>query len=100
MKNFIVNFISTTTLILMITVLGIFGIAIWNEINSNEGKTNVSDFKTVISSTNDTLDKKIETPNIIDVTIGKLTGTSTEKIDYSYEIIDNYFVTKLVIKLD
>lgn len=95
MKNFIVNFILTTTLILMITVLGIFGITIWNEINSNEGKTNVSDFKTVISNTNDTLDKKIETPNIIDVTIGKLTGTSTEKIDYSYIDVDKHFYNQL-----
>ena len=92
MKSKFSTFIISIVLILITFIMILFGIIFYNELKNMEISVDPENFKTIISSEN-TIDKDIETPEIIE---NPFDGNSeTEEVDYSSVNIDKYFYNQL-----
>lgn len=97
----IVSFIMTIVIILIIAIIIIFGMVIWQNINNVEDNGQVLNFVSTLTEEDyqtDTIDKDVQTPDIIESTIQKFQGLGTteeNKNDYSEVIVDKYFYNQL-----
>lgn len=98
MKSRFATIIISFIIILIITVMGIFGIIIFQEIQSKYTSIEPENFETIISE-NDTIQKDINIPNILENPLDKITdGNSNQNnanIDYSNINVDKYFYNQL-----
>ena len=100
MKDKFTMLIMTFIVIAIFGVIGMFGVIIYNEINETD-KSNalseVAEFKTSSINTNDTVEKNIETPKIIEKNpLDELSKNNIENSenDVNYDnIVVNKFIT-------
>lgn len=96
MKSRFTTFIMGIILILIMCVLGIFGMMIWEEIEIADTDVNAEDFQTVLSETPGAVDKNIETPEIIENPLDSIRDSNNlKKVDYSNVSINKYFYNQL-----
>lgn len=103
MKDKFTMLIMTFIVIAIFGVIGMFGVIIYNEINETD-KSNalseVAEFKTSSINTNDTVEKNIETPKIIEKNpLEELSKNNIEnsKNDVNYDniVVNKYFYNQL-----
>lgn len=98
MKSKFATIIISFIIILIIVVMGVFGVIIFQEIQSMNTSIEPENFETVISE-NDTIQKDINAPNIIENPLDKITdendNQSNNNVDYSNINIDKYFYNQL-----
>ena len=98
MKSKFATFIMSIIIILIIGVIGLFGVIIFQEFQEMQTSVEPENFQTVISETPDTIDKNIETPEIItDNPLDNIQGGSSNvgQVDYSDVSVDKYFYNQL-----
>lgn len=95
MKSKFTSFIMTIVILLIISVLGLFGVIVWNEFVSWETDIQPENVKTVISEKPDTLEKEIKTPQIIDNPFNEIKDSENREVDYSNVTINKYFYNQL-----
>lgn len=103
MKDKFTMLIMTFIVIAIFGVIGMFGVIIYNEINETD-KSNalseVAEFKTSSINTNDTVEKNIETPKIIEKNpLEELSKNNIENsendINYDNIVVNKYFYNQL-----
>lgn len=103
MKDKFTMLIMTFIVIAIFGVIGIFGVIIYNEINETD-KSNalseVAEFKTSSINTNDTVEKNIETPKIIEKNpLDELSKNNIENsendVNYDNIVVNKYFYNQL-----
>ena len=103
MKDKFTMLIMTFIVIAIFGVIGMFGVIIYNEINEKE-KSNalseVAEFKTSSINTNDTVEKNIETPKIIEKNpLDELSKNNIENsendVNYDNIVVNKYFYNQL-----
>ena len=93
------SFIMTIIMILIITILGLFGIMIYQEITGENAGTQVQNFvstyKTMIDDMQD--EEKVTTPQIIESNVNSMSSTPTANTDVNYDTIqvNKYFYDQL-----
>lgn len=92
MKSKFSTFIISIVLILITFIMILFGIIFYNELKNMEISVDPENFKTIISSEN-TIDKDIETPEIIENPFDD--NSDIKEVDYSNVNIDKYFYDQL-----
>lgn len=96
MKSKFTTIIMTIITILIIFVLAVFGLIIIQEIQQTETTVGAELFHTVIEDRNDTIEKDIEIPQIIENSLGDIQDAdTTNKVDYSNVQVDKYFYNQL-----
>ncbi len=96
MKSKFTSFIMIIIIILILGVIGIFGMMIFGEIKSIETDIIPEDFQTVISDIQDTVDKNIETPKVIENPLDSIEDSNTRRnVDYSNVTVNKYFYNQL-----
>lgn len=96
MKSKFTSFIMIIIIILILGVIGIFGMMIFGEIKSIETDIIPEDFKTVISDTQNTVDKNIETPKVIENPLSSIQDSNiSTNVDYSNVTVNKYFYNQL-----
>ena len=92
MKSKFTSFIMIIIIILILGVIGIFGMMIFGEIKSIETDIIPEDFQTVISDIQDTVDKNIETPKVIENPLDSIQDSNiSTNVDYSNVTVNKYF---------
>ncbi len=103
MKDKFTMLIMTFIVIAIFGVIGMFGVIIYNEINETD-KSNalseVAEFKTSSINTNDTVEKNIETPKIIEKNpLDELSKNNIENsendVNYDNIVVNKYFYNQL-----
>jgi hypothetical protein len=103
MKDKFTMLIMTFIVIAIFGVIGMFGVIIYNEINETD-KSNalseVAEFKTSSINTNDTVEKNIETPKIIEKNpLEELSKNNIENsendVNYDNIVVNKYFYNQL-----
>ena len=103
MKDKFTMLIMTFIVIAIFGVIGMFGVIIYNEINETD-KSNalseVAQFKTSSINTNDTVEKNIETPKIIEKNpLDELSKNNIENsendVNYDNIVVNKYFYNQL-----
>ena len=103
MKDKFTMLIMTFIVIAIFGVIGMFGVIIYNEINETD-KSNalseVAEFKTSSINTNDTVEKNIETPKIIEKNpLEELSKNNIENsendVKYDNIVVNKYFYNQL-----
>lgn len=103
MKDKFTMLIMTFIVIAIFGVIGMFGVIIYNEINETD-KSNalseVAEFKTSSINTNDTVEKNIETPKIIEKNpLDELSKNNIENsendVNYDNIVVNKYFHNQL-----
>ena len=103
MKDKFPMLIMTFIVIAIFGVIGMFGVIIYNEINETD-KSNalseVAEFKTSSINTNDTVEKNIETPKIIEKNpLDELSKNNIENsendVNYDNIVVNKYFYNQL-----
>ena len=92
MKSKFSTFIISIVLVLITSIMILFGIIFYNELKNMEISVDPENFKTIISSEN-TIDKDIETPEIIENPFDD--NSDIKEVDYSNVNIDKYFYDQL-----
>lgn len=98
MKSKFATFIMSIIIILIVSVIGLFGVIIFQEFQKLQTSVKPENFQTVISETPDTIDKNIETPEIItDNPLDNIQDGSSNvgQVDYSDVSVDKYFYNQL-----
>lgn len=98
MKSKFATFIMSIIIILIVSVIGLFGVIIFQEFQKLQTSIKPENFQTVISETPDTIDKNIETPEIItDNPLDNIQDGSSNvgQVDYSDVSVDKYFYNQL-----
>ena len=96
MKNKFTAIIMTIITILIICVLVVFGLIFIEEFQRTETTVNPELFQTIIDNDLDTIEKNIETPEIIENSLnGIQDANNTSKVDYSSVQVDKYFYNQL-----
>ena len=96
MKNKFTAIIMTIITILIICVLVVFGLIFIEEFQRTETTVNPELFQTIIDNDLDTIEKNIETPEIIENSLnGIQDANNTSKVDYSSVQVDIYFYNQL-----
>lgn len=99
MKSKLASFIMILIFILIICVLGIFGIIIFQGIATIGTNVEPEDFETTISETIDTASvnitkENVETPKVVENPLNTIKD-SNKKVDYSSVSVDKYFYNQL-----
>lgn len=92
MKSKFSTFIISIVLVLITLIMILLGIIFYNELKNMEISVDPENFKTIISSEN-TIDKDIETPEIIENPFDD--NSDIKEVDYSNVNIDKYFYDQL-----
>ena len=92
MKSKFSTFIISIVLVLITLIMILLGIIFYNELKNMEIFVDPENFKTIISSEN-TIDKDIETPEIIENPFDD--NSDIKEVDYSNVNIDKYFYDQL-----
>ena len=92
MKSKFSTFIISIVLVLITLIMILLGIIFYNELKNMEISVDPENFKTIISSEN-TIDKDIETPKIIENPFDD--NSDIKEVDYSNVNIDKYFYDQL-----
>lgn len=102
MKSKFTSFIMIMIFILIICVLWIFGMMLFQEIQAIDTNIQPEDFQATIAETTgnygtiNTIDKNIETSQIIENPLDSIKDSnSSKKVDYSNVLIDKYFYNQL-----
>lgn len=97
MKSKFASFIMTIIMILIITILGIFGIMIYQEITGEDAAAQVQNFiSTYKTMVDDMQDKeKITTPQIIDSNVNEMPSTPNANVNYTTIQVNKYFYDQL-----
>ena len=99
MKSKFASFVMTIIMILIITILGIFGIMIYQEITGKDAGVKVQNFvatyQTIIDDIQD--EEKVTTPQIIDSNVNEMSNTPTANTNLNYNTvkINKYFYDQL-----
>ena len=99
MKSKFASFIMTIIMILIITILGIFGIMIYQEITGEDAAAQVQNFvstyKTMIDDMQD--EQKATTPQIIGSNVNEMSSTPTANTNVNYDTVqvNKYFYDQL-----
>ena len=96
MKSKIATFIISIIIILIVSVLGIFGMIIFQEIQDMATSIEPENFETTISD-NDTIDQDITIPKILENPFEKIRDRNNDNsnVDYSNVNVDKYFYNQL-----
>ncbi len=96
MKSKFTTIIMDIIIILIISILGIFGVIFWQELKQIETTAEPEAFQTVLSDNSNTIDRNIETPKIIENSLEQIKDEGiAKKIDYSSVTVDKYFYNQL-----
>lgn len=96
MKSKFTIVIMSFIIILIICVLAVFGLIFIEEFKRIETTVEPELFETIISDNSNTIEKNIETPQIIENTLDNIEDNNTyEKVNYSNIQIDKYFYNQL-----
>ena len=103
MKDKFTMLIMTFIVIAIFGVIGMFGVIIYNEINETDkgnALSEVAEFKTSSINTNDTVEKNIETPKIIEKNpLEELSKNNIENsendVNYDNIVVNKYFYNQL-----
>ena len=103
MKDKFTMLIMTFIVIAIFGVIGMFGVIIYNEINEKDkinALSEVAEFKTSSINTNDTVEKNIETPKIIEKNpLDELSKNNIENsendVNYDNIVVNKYFYNQL-----
>lgn len=97
MKNKFATIIMGMIILLIIGVIGIFGIIFYQEISELAVATEPENFQTVFSDTTNTIDLNLTTPPIIENPLDKIKegDTQVDQVDYSNVNINKYFYNQL-----
>ncbi len=101
MQSRLTTVILSVLFMLIISVFGLFGIILWNSFLKLETSAEPEEIKTIISETEETIDKDIKAPDIIEnpfsgiIDNEKQTQPQNENEDYSNKGIDKYFYNQL-----
>lgn len=99
MKSKFANFIMSIIIILIIAVVGIFGLIIWEEIKSLDIAQEPEKFETIASNKpKDEIDKQnIKTPNVVENNLEKLPelNQNNESTNYSQINVNKYLYNQL-----
>lgn len=94
MRSKFATFIICIVLVLIILIMILFGIIFFNELKEMQISAEPENFKTIISS-EETIHKDIETPEIIENPFGDISDDEDQEVDYSSVNIDKYFYNQL-----
>ena len=101
MKNGFASFIMTIVMILIIVVLGLFGVLIYQDIMGEDSSQIVENFVSTYNPVTDNSvqdSKKITTPQVVKDKINQIINSSSgtkEDINYSNVQINKYFYNQL-----
>lgn len=97
MKNKFPTIIMSFIIFLIISVFALFGFIFFQEFGQWETTVEPEYAQTIISENSNTINKDIETPQIIDNPLDDIQGDNTNigKVDYSGVKVDNYFYNQL-----
>lgn len=97
MRSTFASIIMSIVIFLIMSVFGIFGFILWNEIVNLEASIQPENIKTVISETTNTLDKDIKAPEILENPFEKIEheNKQSNEVDYSKVTINKYFYNQL-----
>jgi len=97
MKSKFATIIMGIIILLIIGVIGIFGMIFYQEIIGLEVATEPENFQTVFSDKTDTVDTNLETPQIIKNPLEDIQDGNTQisQVDYSNVNVDKYFYNQL-----
>ena len=96
MRDKVSSFIMSIVIILIMVVLGIFGVIFWEEIQSMQTSIEPEGIQTIISSSEDTINTDIKIPEIVENPLDKIKDSSDmQEVDYSNVNVDKYFYNQL-----
>lgn len=96
MRDKVASFIMSIVIILIMVVLGIFGVIFWEEIQSMQTSIEPEGVQTIISSSEDTINTDIKIPEIVENPLDKIKDSKDmQEVDYSNVNVDKYFYNQL-----
>lgn len=96
MRSGFMKFVSAIISCLGIGVCAVFGIIFWNEFQQIQTVAEPENFKTVIASNQNTIDKDIKAPEIVENVFDSIQDKKeTPKVNYNNVSINNYFYNQL-----
>lgn len=96
MKSKITSIIMSFVIILIIGVFGVFGIIIWQEITSIQTSSEPEGIKTEININNNNINRNLQTPNIIENPLDKISNSnSNQNTNYSNVNVNKFFYNQL-----
>ncbi len=97
MKSKITTVIMTIVLFLIMSVFGVFGIILWNELKKMETSVQPEKVTTILSENTNTIDEEIKTPKIVENPFDQIKDgeRKIEEVDYSDVTINKYFYNQL-----
>ena len=99
MKSKFASFIITLVMLLIIIILGIFGVIVWQEIQDMTTTAQPENFQTIYTGEGEETTKNIQTPEIIENPFDDIEGSNsnpqTQEVNYDSVNIDKYFYNLL-----
>ena len=98
MKSKLATFIISIVIILIISVLALFGIILWQEVINTETSIEPQEVATVITESQEPAqEEEVQTPKIIENPFGEIKDSKeeVEEVDYSNVVINKYFYNQL-----
>lgn len=94
MRNKITTIIMSVVICLIITVIVVFGMIFWNELQQMQTMAEPENIKTVISSNENTIDKNIQTPEVVENPFDNIKDNNND-VNYNNVNLDKYFFNQL-----
>lgn len=98
MKSKLATAIISFVIMLIISVFALFGLILWQELQTTEVVIEPEEFETEAFSMENTIDENIKTPNVIEKTenpFDVIKNNSNNDVDYSNVEIDKFFYNQL-----